>query len=197
MSSYSDTDSEIDYEFSDEEVEISDEEVEIEDEVEIEENDDKDICPICLEIPNNPINLLCSHIFCYLCIKHFYDVGNHKCPICRVVLDKSIYERAKNDNNIAIKKGIHWCYSSRDRSKFWLYDNITSDIIEKAFQNNDSQVEVDILGKLYVIDFTNNIQYDKNMNTRVRSIKREEMDENYDKSNIQGISGLMENIKIC
>ena len=53
------------------------------------------ICPICLNILNNPINCLPnnnSHSFCKKCIDEYLKINN-KCPIC-----KNIFEYLTNDN---------------------------------------------------------------------------------------------------
>ena len=53
------------------------------------------ICPICLNILNNPINCLPnnnSHSFCKKCIDKYLEINN-KCPIC-----KSIFKYQINDN---------------------------------------------------------------------------------------------------
>jgi len=53
------------------------------------------ICPICLNILNNPIFCLPnnnSHSFCKKCIDEYLKINN-KCPIC-----KNIFEYLTNDN---------------------------------------------------------------------------------------------------
>lgn len=158
-----------------------------------------DICPICLEKPNNPTNLGCSHVFCYLCIKQSYITGNKKCPMCRKDLDNDLYENAKG-NDIHIDKGYYWMYSGRNKG-WWLYDNDTTIIIENGYEdykkdNNNDKITIDILGLEYIIDFNNMQQINKYKKWRRRYIKREDIEEDKDTIDIKGISGLMEEIKI-
>lgn len=46
----------------------------------------RDPCPICLDTTKFTVQTNCSHCFCGLCFKRFYDQGNVsrvRCPLCR------------------------------------------------------------------------------------------------------------------
>ncbi|MCJ8732293.1 hypothetical protein PDJAM_G00209660 [Pangasius djambal] len=41
-------------------------------------------CPVCCEIFNNPVVLLCSHSVCKVCLQQFWETkGSRECPVCR------------------------------------------------------------------------------------------------------------------
>ena len=41
-------------------------------------------CPICMHEPQaNLIKTACNHLFCELCITHWYEQGKNTCPTCR------------------------------------------------------------------------------------------------------------------
>ena len=48
------------------------------------ENEDSNICPICLDKENDIHVSPCGHMFCFICIK---KLTNNICPICRVKMD--------------------------------------------------------------------------------------------------------------
>jgi len=44
---------------------------------------DESSCPICFENAEQPINLVCGHIFCHSCISSWVTFGRNSCPMCR------------------------------------------------------------------------------------------------------------------
>jgi len=158
------------------------------------------LCVICLEPPKNKISLSCSHIFCYLCIKQLYISCNKKCPLCREDIDNNVYENAKEDEDKILENGYYWLYSGRNKG-WWIYDDATCEIIEDAYtkfinDNNESSIDITIIGKEYIIDFVNMLQINKIHNNRTRKIRKVFIDKDSCDKNIKGISGLFEKLII-
>ncbi|XP_016115585.1 E3 ubiquitin-protein ligase rnf213-alpha-like, partial [Sinocyclocheilus grahami] len=42
------------------------------------------LCPVCMEDPQDPLSLPCDHIFCLTCIKQWLVPGQMLCPLCRL-----------------------------------------------------------------------------------------------------------------
>lgn len=158
-------------------------------------------CSICLELFNQPIQLPCSHIFCYLCAKGFIQHDQH-CALCRKdvgmetilspVLVK-VKEREGSSDETPKKKAIKrkcnknddtgdydddgdasdflWFYQGRNG--WWQYDERTSVTLEEAFKNKSTSCEIMIVGYLYIIDFEKMKQFRKDNPTCKRSIKRD------------------------
>jgi SNF2 family DNA or RNA helicase len=57
--------------------------------VDKEEEDNDDMCSICLATYTSPITYLitCGHYFCKTCFSASYNMSNHKCPMCRIYID--------------------------------------------------------------------------------------------------------------
>ena len=49
-------------------------------------------CDVCYDLLQYPVNLPCSHIFCFLCIKGAY-FNNKLCPMCRAPIPDHIIKR--------------------------------------------------------------------------------------------------------
>ena len=45
--------------------------------------DTKEICGICLDVPDMPVELGCSHAFCSRCLMTAHDKHHNRCPVCR------------------------------------------------------------------------------------------------------------------
>ena len=76
-----------------------------------------------------------------------------------------------------------WYYEGRNG--WWQYDDRTCVEIEAAFAGKQKTVDVLVAGSVYVIDFENQIQYQRNRNSRKRKIKRD-----LETANKKGIAGL-------
>ena len=69
--------------------------------IDISERDDEDNkeikdflkCPICFENIKNPkMCFRCKKIFCFQCLKHFYETGGHNCPLCKALQNLDEYK---------------------------------------------------------------------------------------------------------
>ena len=60
-----------------------------------------EICAICLENQENPIELMCKHLFCMKCIGNVANSRNETfpCPLCRENQDCSIHDIQNNNYN--------------------------------------------------------------------------------------------------
>ena len=124
--------------------------------------DEGNICEICLQILQLPLNLPCNHVFCYLCLKG--QVGN-TCPTCETPYDQKLIQKPEIRTFVpeSHKKPV-WLYKTSNAFdiEWWLYDDRTNDIIEKAHQAKEDQLEVKILNKTFKIDLKNKTQSMKN-----------------------------------
>lgn len=161
-------------------------------------------CCICLESVALPFkSTVCSHVFCFLCIKGVAQLANEngddavKCPLCRRDMDyESVNAAAMPSAELqkALNRKTHvWAYSSRGGG-WWLYDDRTSTDIEAKYQlycahfapmtesqatdvmrnaNPHVRLTVNIAYEQYVIDFAKQVQYSANHPSRCRSITRQ------------------------
>lgn len=149
-------------------------------------------CSICLDSPNLPFTLECNHTFCYLCIKRAYISSNKLCPLCRHPIPREIYEHAKLQKELHHSNNtIKWLYKGR-QSGWWEYDNITSELIEDAYNSNKQLILVNILGSPYIIDLRKWKQILTITPFTERQIKRVDTSNELAK-NIKGIAGLKMN----
>lgn len=77
----------------------------------------------------------------------------------------------------------HWFYEGLNG--WWLYDKETSGQIEANYQNSELIFELLIAGAMYTIDLSRMIQYRSDFSTRIRKIKRDQLDES-----TKGIAGI-------
>ena len=116
-------------------------------------------CAVCLQISIYPVQLPCGHVFCFLCVKGF-TTQSKRCAMCRrevpedfiqnpELLPKvnlhAVTERAFED------EGGCWQWVYEGRNGWWLYDERTSQEIEKSFKKGDQRCELLIAGFLYII----------------------------------------------
>ena len=117
-------------------------------------------CAVCLQPSIYPVQLPCSHVFCYLCVKGF-TTQSKRCAMCRrevpedyllnpELLDKldmaAVTERGFDD-----EAGECWQWVYEGRNGWWLYDERTSQEVERCFKNGDQRCELLIAGFLYII----------------------------------------------
>ena len=83
-----------------------------------------------------------------------------------------------------------WYYEASDG--WWMYERRDSLEIERSFQQNpDEPIEKLISGRIYVIDFSEMVQYPKNIPTRRRRIKRDIYD-----TGCRGIAGVSVDLRL-
>ena len=125
-------------------------------------------CCICLDKIKLSITLQCQHKFCYLCLKAAFDV-NEKCPLCRRDISQEIIDNATLETKVDTDQ-IRWMYSGRNNG-WWYYEPSISDTIEKGYQkflDDESNLEVDIMGRVYIIDYDEMVQTYKNYSRKIQ-----------------------------
>ncbi len=155
------------------------------------QNNTINLCIKCMTVPNNLFKLSCNHLICIGCIENLIDNDNYKnCPGCNVVLTKNLYKVyskfladpiAKLEYYHNIKLGDNlWWYGGNDHN--WLYSKNQTDHISNAYNSyineddddDDHEIELQIqVGQTlqtYIIDFENEIQYQKSMPSKKRPI---------------------------
>lgn len=137
------------------------------------------LCPICLQTCVHPVELPCSHIFCFLCIKGVFiqDHSSRRCAICRQGIPTDVLRnpRLKDISQLYSDPGsgdYHWFYEARSGG-WWKYDERTMQDLEKAYESKQSKAQLLIVGQLYEIDFDEMIQYRANNPNLFRRIKRD------------------------
>ena len=139
---------------------------------------EEDLCCICQEVCVNPVQLPCSHVFCFLCIKGVAARSNH-CALCRhkissdVLDNPDVVNKGEIQTNIKKSGESHKWYYEAKNGGWWLYEQRTSSEIEKAFKDNKETVRLQISGFYYVIDFRSMVQFREEFPTRRRRIKRD------------------------
>jgi len=73
-------------------------------------------CCICLETALYPVDLPCSHKFCYLCIKGCYQT-DQKCPLCRQSIPAKYIEKPKLLRKKSLKRSGSTSKSSFGKKK--------------------------------------------------------------------------------
>ena len=165
-------------------------------------------CAVCLQTCVHPVELVCHHIFCYLCVKGV-AIQSKRCPMCRREIAPSYLENPTLVNPIEADKALalfstqsredqdeqekepqqheqeqqQWFYEGRNG--WWQYDPRTTQELEAAFKRGDTQCELLIAGFLYTIDFEGMFQCRRNEPNRRRSIKRDAVG-----IAVKGIAGL-------
>ena len=165
-------------------------------------------CPICLENCVHPVKLKCEHIFCFLCVKGVTTKGNN-CPMCRKEISSSFLDNpnivsqvdiiSEDKINNACQVPFSWFYEGRNG--WWEYEeravteleifyNQAADKKNETLFNTYSKClkpELWIAGKLYVVDFEQMVQFQKDQPHKKRRIKREEK---HRVSDYKGVAGL-------
>ncbi|ODM92983.1 hypothetical protein Ocin01_13694 [Orchesella cincta] len=134
-------------------------------------------CPVCLQTCMLPVQLPCGHLFCYMCIKGVFLNQNSGCPMCRGVIPITVLTNPvlKEDpdqlsKGVKLANGPEWYYEGRGGG-WWLYDERTMNELEKAFKNSQQTCQLVLAGHIYVVDFTQMIQYRLTDVNAVRRIK--------------------------
>ena len=151
-------------------------------------------CSVCLQQCLQPVQLPCTHIFCFLCVKGFV-YRSKKCALCRREVDLDYFvdpvvvkvkvaeengesstacaeERDTTGNDEeTVPRVFQWFYEGRNG--WWQYDDRASLVLEETFKTEIRTCEIIIAGFTYVVDFENMVQYRKNNPTRCRRVKRD------------------------
>ncbi len=153
---------------------------------------DSNHCCICQEQCVNPVQLPCSHVFCFLCIKGVAARNNH-CALCRQRINPDVLSKPSVINRNEIRSTVErssechqWYYEARNGG-WWLYEQRTSSEIEKAFKDEKESVRLQISGFYYVIDLKNLIQYREDFPSRRRQIKRDRVNST---EAVKGVAGI-------
>ena len=174
------------------------------------ENSDEAIeCAVCLQPSIHPVQLPCSHIFCFLCVKGV-TIQSQRCPMCRREIPQSYLEhptllkqpeslgsdhakesseqtkhKEDSEDETTLEPEYRWFYQGRNG--WWEYDERTTEELEHHHKKGDKSCELLIAGFLYSIDFENMLQCRRNEPQRRRQIKRDLITNVADKKGIAGI----------
>ena len=117
-------------------------------------------CAVCLQTSIYPVQLPCSHVFCYLCVKGF-TTQSKRCAMCRrevpedYLLNPELLDKldmaAVTEKGFDDEEGERWQWVYEGRNGWWLYDERTSQEVERCFKNGDPRCELLIAGFLYII----------------------------------------------
>ncbi|CAP38824.1 Protein CBG22172 [Caenorhabditis briggsae] len=173
-----------------------------------------DICAVCYDPSTIPTRIeKCGHIFCFLCLKTNYILGNG-CPTCRGAIPYSMFQkpiRADIDFHIECpleyavdcakmlgpdpKKSeressekYYWLYQS-NHSGWFRYDPKTEYFIEENFKRKNKSCEVYICGLKMTINFKRSTQEIQGK-IRKRKIKRIAASDVYKQHDLKGIAGI-------
>ena len=152
-----------------------------------EEEEEEDVCPICLDPPLHPVELECSHKFCFTCAKGLTNTDSPLtpscCSLCRAPIPPGFFsrptllQRTRSDlaSASALEGGLdswQWFYQARSGG-WWKFERRHSEDIEEAFLTGTRSFDTLICGKLYTIDLVNLVQFAKDNPMRRRTIKRD------------------------
>ncbi|KAH8325525.1 hypothetical protein KR067_000725, partial [Drosophila pandora] len=45
-------------------------------------------CPICLQLPREPVSTICGHVFCDQCLNKALGPGVPSCPLCKSTVNR-------------------------------------------------------------------------------------------------------------
>ena len=97
-----------------------------------------------------------------------------------------VLEAAQADIDTENEEGSQeWAWFYKGRVGWWMFEERNNEELEEAFKSGKQRMEMMICGHLYVIDFVRQEQYQKNMPTKKRQIKRD-----LKSSEKQGVAGL-------
>ncbi len=81
------------------------------------------VCSICQEMPRFPVELVCGHVFCNMCI-HEWKLRSPKCPLCRSLIT-SVWDcrvsptLSHQISNLHVTCPLGWSSSSSSEDKEW------------------------------------------------------------------------------
>ena len=113
------------------------------------------------------------------------------CSLCRKeipadYLDRSsVLEAAQADIDSKAEDSQDWAWFYKGRRGWWMFEERNNEELEEAFRAGQQRLDMMICGQLYVIDLVRKEQYQKNMPTKKRQIKRD-----LKSSENEGVAGL-------
>ena len=113
------------------------------------------------------------------------------CALCRQPIPAGYLDRPgvvdAQSIEAALKKvdAFQWYYEARTGG-WWMYEERTSQEIEKAYAQSKEKCRVQILGYNYIVDFKENVQYREDIPTRRRKIKRDKI---ATEGGVKGVAG--------
>lgn len=136
-------------------------------------------CAICFEQCKFPVQLPCSHVFCFLCIKGSTFNISFRCALCRQDVPHDYFDHPKFLKTLTLEQikslkshnEYKWYYEGSDG--WWMYDDNVSQSLEKEFKSHNVSTEILTAGTVYIIDFKQMIQYRKNEPGKLRKVRRE------------------------
>ena len=140
------------------------------------ENENSPECAVCLLPCIHPVQLPCTHIFCYLCVKGVANQSK-RCALCRQEIpvdflnNPALLHLDHLVKEWQLQEGNQWYYEGKNG--WWQYDVRTSQELEEKYCKKEQFFELLIAGFLYVIDLKNMVQIRRNDPTRRRRIKRD------------------------
>lgn len=151
-------------------------------------------CAICFENCKFPVELPCSHVFCFLCIKGSSFNISFRCALCRRDVPHDYFDHPKflqtltSDQIKSLKSPneYKWFYEGFDG--WWMYDDTICQSLEDAFKKGQESIEVLTAGSVYIIDNTHMFQYRKSEPSKKRKVIRAKPSEI--KHKIKGIAGV-------
>lgn len=152
----------------------------------------KTLCCVCQEEPVNPVELPCSHKFCFLCVKGV-AARSGACALCRKRIPSGYLENPCVVNSDALHSRLqapgaeryYWFYEGKNGG-WWMYEDRTSNDIEKGFQSNAKSLKVQVSGFIYLIDLENMEQVREDHPSRKRRIKRDKVPS----AGVKGVAGI-------
>ncbi|XP_018612685.2 E3 ubiquitin-protein ligase rnf146-like [Scleropages formosus] len=133
-------------------------------------------CAICLQTCVHAVQLPCTHVFCFLCVKGA-SWQSKRCALCRREVPDDFLERptllSPEELKMAGRDQGEYAWYYEGRNGWWQYDERTSRELEDAFSKGKKSTEMLIAGFLYVADLENMVQYRRNEHGRRRKMKRD------------------------
>ena len=150
------------------------------------------LCCVCQEESVNPVELPCSHVFCYLCVKGV-AARSGSCALCRQRIPIGYLEKPTVLNTESLRLKIHpttsekyhWFYEGKNGG-WWMYEDRTSEEIERGYRESNKTVMVQISGFSYIVDYESMVQFRENHPNRKRKIKRDVVSSD----GVKGVAGI-------
>ena len=156
------------------------------------EDGTKSLCCVCRDEPVNPVELPCSHVFCYLCVKGV-AARSGSCALCRRPIPPGYLESpcVLNASSLHLKlhsgrsQQYHWFYEGK-HGGWWMYEDRTSEEIEKGYLDHAKSVKIQVSGFTYLVDYESMVQMREDRPNRRRKIKRDTLSSD----GVKGIAGI-------